>query len=232
MARATVDLHAPPPPKPRADRRLRRYRARRRLHAHPALRGHGHRGRRPWRPGQARRASRRPAPGRRRRPDGLPFGRVPRGADPGPVAGGPARDPVRARRQHPRGGARARAAGGAGQGPGRAGIRRRRRRGRGPRGRQARRRAGRHVGHRPGGDRDQPLLRGGDRRPPDAARGAGRAAVLDRQSDHRPRPGLRRGPAGAVLRGLCGRSRRSSRSGPWPVSQLLKAASRRRPCPR
>jgi flagellar motility protein MotE (MotC chaperone) len=58
---------------------------------------------------------------------------------------------------------------------------------------------------RPRRHRDDPVLRGRDRRPPDAARIPGRAGILDRRPDHRSRPRLRRLAARAVLRRLCGR---------------------------
>ena len=50
------------------------------------------------------------------------------------------------------------------------------------------------------------VLCGRDRRPPDAARGAGRTAVLDRRSDHPACAVGRRRSAGAVLRRLYRRS--------------------------
>uniref|UniRef100_A0A0N4Z8I6 DNA helicase n=1 Tax=Parastrongyloides trichosuri TaxID=131310 RepID=A0A0N4Z8I6_PARTI len=170
------------------------------------LRRKGRGRRRRWRRHAPARPAGRPAPRRRRRPDGLPDVRAPRRGGAVAAAGPAGRHPARTGRRHPRGSAGAGASPDPGRSSAGAGLRRRRRRGRRPGGRPAREGAGRHARGRSRRDRKLAGLSRGFRRPPDAARGHGRAAVLDRRPDHRPRPPSGRGPARAVLRRLCGRS--------------------------
>jgi magnesium transporter len=71
-------------------------------------------------------------------------------------------------------------------------------------------------------DRDHAGLRRGERRPADAARGAGGSPVLDRRADARPRPRFRRAACRAVLRRL---RRQPQLQGAWAASRqrLIKA---------